>query len=95
MEQVVGSNPSSMSLPRFSKHCLSYKTSHYYDKGYFIIDQQIARHFVHYSNYPNHPLPFYTTNITNPFLTPRISAYHDKGLGFLRIGESLYSLMFL
>ena len=54
----------------------------YFYKRYFMIDQQIARHFVHYSEYIYHPLPFYTTKIINPFLNSRISANHDKGLGF-------------
>ena len=47
-------------------------------KRYFIIDQQIARHFVHYIEYPYDPLPFYATQIINPVLTSRISTNHDK-----------------
>ena len=49
---------------------------------YIIIDQQIARHFVHYSESLHHPLPFYATQIIYPFLTLRLSANHDKGLEF-------------
>ena len=47
----------------------------YKDKGYFIIDQQIVRHFLQYSKCP---LPFYVTEIA-PFPDSRISADHDKG----------------
>ena len=55
----------------------------YAAKRYFIIDEQIARHFVHYSECLNlPPLLFYVTQIINQFLTSWISAYHDKGLGF-------------
>ena len=50
-------------------------------KRYFIIDQQIVRNFVHFSECSYHLLPFYTTQMINPFLTSRISANHDKGLG--------------
>ena len=50
-------------------------------KRYFIVDQQIARHFVHYSECTN-PLPFYLTQMINPFLILRTLANHDKGLGF-------------
>ena len=50
-------------------------------KRYFIIDQQIAWHFVHYSECLFHPLPFFATLTTNHFPTSRISANHDKGLG--------------
>ena len=54
-----------------------------FDKRYFIIDQQLARQFVEYSeclyNHPP-PLPFYATPIINPFLTSKISAKYDKGL---------------
>ena len=51
-------------------------------KRYFIINQQIARHFVQYSECLYHPLPFYVTPIINSFLTSGITANHDKGLGF-------------
>ena len=46
----------------------------------YIVDQQIARHFVH------HP-PLYATQIINPFLTSRISANHGKGLEFSKSGK--------
>ena len=50
-------------------------------KRYIIIDQQIAcRHFVDYSEWLYQPLPYYATQIINPFLTLRISANHDKWL---------------
>ena len=44
-----------------------------------MIDQQKARNFVHYSECLSNPLPFYATQIINPFLTSRISANHNKG----------------
>ena len=47
-------------------------------KRYFLIDQQIARHFMQYSdNLPN-PLPFNANQITNLFLNSRTSTNHDK-----------------
>ena len=49
-------------------------------KRYFILDQQIAWHFVHWMSLQT---PFsYVTQIINPFLTSRLSANHDTGLGF-------------
>ena len=66
-----------------------------FTKRYFIIDQQIALHFENYSERLLHPLPFDATQITNPFLTSRISANHHKELGFEPIVKSLYPLMFL
>ena len=54
-----------------------------YRKRYFIIDQQIEGHFVHYSECLFHPpLPSYATQINNPLLTSMISANPDKELGF-------------
>ena len=47
-------------------------------KGYFIIDQQIARQFMQYS-LSNLPF-FYATQIINSFLNSRISANHDNEL---------------
>ena len=41
------------------------------------------------------PLPFYGTQIIDPFLKSRISANHEKGLEFQPIVKSLYSLIFL
>ena len=52
------------------------------DKRYFMIDQQIAQHFVHYSKCLYHPLLFFATQIIIPFLNSKISANHDKWLGF-------------
>ena len=46
-------------------------------KIYFIVDQQIARHFVHYSERLSNPLSFYATQIIKPFHNSRISANHD------------------
>ena len=40
-----------------------------------LLDQQIARYFV---NIFQTPLPFYATQIINPFLNTRISANQDK-----------------
>ena len=46
------------------------------NKRYFMIDQQIVQHFVHYSEcLSNHP-PFYATQIISSFLSSRISANH-------------------
>ena len=47
-------------------------------KIHFLIDQQIARHFVHYSECLSHPLLFYATQMINRLLNIRISANHDK-----------------
>ena len=44
-----------------------------------MIDQQIARYFLHLSEYLSNLLPFYATQIVNPFLK---STNHDKGKGF-------------
>ena len=70
--QVVRAYPPSIHLPLFYKY-------NGYNKRYSIIDQQIARYFVHYSEYFSSPLPFYAIQIINPFLNSRISAIHDKG----------------
>ena len=40
-------------------------------------------------------LPFYATQISNPFHNSRISAKQDKREGFWQIVKSLYPLMFL
>ena len=53
--------------------------SYHHNKRYLIIDQQIARHFVQYSEYLSHSLPFYPTQMINPILNLRISANHNKG----------------
>ena len=50
------------------------------NKRYFIIDQQIECHYGKCLYNP--PSLKYASQIVNPFLTSRISAYHDKGLGF-------------
>jgi hypothetical protein len=44
-----------------------------------MIEKQEARPFVQYANAP---LPFYATQIINPFLNSGISPNHDKGEGF-------------
>ena len=62
------------------------------NKRYFIIDQQIARHFLDSSECLYQPLPVYVNQIIYPFLTSRISANHGFELVNLII---LYSLMFL
>ena len=41
-----------------------------------------STNFVHYSEYLYLPPSLYATHIINPFLISRISAKHDKGLGF-------------
>ena len=48
-----------------------------------MIDQQIARHFVHNSESLYHSLPFYATQIISPFLSSRISANAEKIFGIL------------
>ena len=50
----------------------------------FIIDQQIARYFVHSVNIftTPPPFPFYATQRINPFFTSKISANQDKGWDF-------------
>ena len=61
---------------------------------YFMIDQQIAPFYaLQWMSLTT--LTFYATQIISPFLTSRISANHNKGLGFKPVGKSLYSLMFL
>ena len=42
----------------------------------FIIEKQIGRHFVQYTKCLSIPLPFYATQIINPFLNQLISANH-------------------
>ena len=63
---------------------ISYNPNFYMDcaKRYFMIDKQIAPHFVHYGEYSYYHLSFYATQMINPFLTSRIWANPDKGLGF-------------
>ena len=48
------------------------------NKRYSIIDQQIAHIFCTTVNVGTTRLPFYATQIINPFLKSRISANHDK-----------------
>ena len=59
-------------------------------KKYFKIDQQIAWHFVYYSEYLSN-----ATQINYPLLKPRMSANLDKVLGFWPNVKSLHCLMFL
>ena len=56
-----------------------YKLDIYLNKIYFIIDQQKAWHFVHYSECLSNLLHLYATQTINPFL---IQANHVKGLEF-------------
>ena len=65
------------------------KFTEYKNKKYFIIDQQIARNFVQYSECLSNLLPNYETQIINPFLNSMISANHDKGQEFLPIMKYL------
>ena len=51
-------------------------------RRWFIIEKQIVRDFLQYSEYLSNPLPFYATQFINPLLNSRISANHDKGVGF-------------
>ena len=45
----------------------------------FVIEKQIARHLCNTMNVFQTTLPFYATQMINPFLNLRISANHDKG----------------
>ena len=63
-------------------------------KRYLIIDQQIARLFVNYSECLYNP-PSLLCNSNTDSITSRIPANHAKGLGFQPIVKSLCSLMFL
>ena len=71
----------SINFHKFPQHFVKLFVVHVL-KRYLIIDQQIARHFVLYSEYLYHPLPFYGTQIITLFLTSTISANQDKWLGF-------------
>ena len=46
-------------------------------KRYFLIDQQKARNFVHFSEYLSDPLLFYATQLINYFLNLKISTNHN------------------
>ena len=46
--------------------------SYHHNKRYLIIEKQITRHFVQYSEYLSHPLPFYATQIINHILNSKI-----------------------
>ena len=60
----------------------------YSRKRYFLIDKQIARQFVYYSEILSN-LPFYATQIINHFLNSRISANLDKVDALSANGETL------
>ena len=47
-----------------------------------MIEKQIARYFGNTANVYQTPLPYYTTQIINPFLNQIISANHKKGEKF-------------
>ena len=53
------------------------------NKRYFLIDQQLARHFVHYSEWSlTQPLPFYATQIITLFLLHESQQITKKGWDF-------------
>ena len=52
----------------------------------FIIEKQIARHYMYTPNVYQNPLQFYANQTINPFLNSMISANHEN---------SLYPLLFL
>ena len=54
----------------------------YPNKRYSIIDQQIARHFVHYTECLYHHPSLLYNSYNSHFLASRISANYDKGLEF-------------
>ena len=58
------------------------------------MEKQIARHLCNTANIYQTPLPFYATQIINPFLNPIISANPNKGEEFQQIAKSLYPLLF-
>ena len=60
-------------------------------KRYSIIDQQLAQPFVHYSAWHSKSLPFYANQIIYPFLKLRISANHDKEMGFKNFFYLIYN----
>ena len=91
-------NTSAISITNFFSSNIFFSlwlvTTDWDNKTYFIIYQQIARHFVHYIENLSNP-PFLLCNsIFNSFLNSRISANYDRGFRFYPIVKSLYSLMF-
>ena len=63
------------------------------NKRYLIIDQQIARQSVQFSEYLSNPLPFWTTQIITLFLVQGSQPIMIRGKDFSL--KSLYPLMFL
>jgi hypothetical protein len=62
----------------------------------FVIEKQIARHFVHYSeclSIPSHPLTFYTTQIIKTFLLQGSYSIMKKERHFSLYGEILIHLL--
>ena len=55
------------------------------NKRYFIIDQQIARHFVQYSEFLSNPLPFYAEQIIDPFLNHGSQTFWIEGRDFSQL----------
>jgi hypothetical protein len=57
-----------------------YDSSHVYreEKGYLIIEKHLLRLIIKYSKCLSYPLPFYATQVNNPFFNSRISSNHDK-----------------
>ena len=52
------------------------------NKRYFMIDQQISRHFVLYSEYLYHPLPFYAIKIITLLLLQGTQPIKIRGWEF-------------
>ena len=66
------------SLSHFETSLIVY---YYLNKRHFIIDQQLGQHFVQYSEFLSNPLPFYETQIINPFIiqgSEPITSYYGR-----------------
>ena len=65
------------------------------DKRYFIIEKQAARYLCITPNIDQTRLPFYATQIINPFFTSIILTNHVKREKFQLIGKFLHLSLFL
>ena len=68
-----------LDLYKIKSSIFLYEDSNSHIKRDFIIEKQIARHFLQYSECLSKPLPFYATQIIEPFLNSKTLANHDKG----------------
>ena len=58
------------------------RQTNYQNKGYFKIDQPLARHFVYYAQCLSSPPPFLCSLIITHFLNSMIFTNQEKGLEF-------------